>query len=431
MTRFLLTMLCLLCFCSLNYAQSLPSANAVQTALTLSFTQNVLNPTSVAYHPDYQNYYIVRAGNANFPLETKNLQGNHLFSTTAGVDTRGLWWNANTHSIEKNCYNNIGWRASQMDNIGNMLSTNLLILNGTFQPNTQSVGAFDYQHNEVIFNHLGIISRYNRNTGAFISAYPLVGINVSNLNWNTVIYTDVTHCEIGIYDFVNKKVLFFERNTGTLTATSQLPPNAPANAAYRFSYANQLIWLFDYGNQVWKSYNVWLTPLPINDLTLQAAQIAPHTAHITWQSPKPDNDWLKYHLQRSTDGIHFENIYAADIQATDFTYNDLRLSENTYYYRVQVLKNNGEELFSEMQKITLQNPENEPITIFPNPAATTFTLQYYAKNEEMATLWTVTGEKVMQVFLETSGTTQINVSHLARGVYFVKIGKQSQKLVIE
>lgn len=66
------------------------------------------------------------------------------------------------------------------------------------------------------------------------------------------------------------------------------------------------------------------------------------------------------------------------------------------------------------------------IQIMPNPANDSFRISNLGKDEEMS-IYTMTGQKVMSETVTDNQT--VDISHLANGLYFVKIGSQNIKLM--
>ena len=66
------------------------------------------------------------------------------------------------------------------------------------------------------------------------------------------------------------------------------------------------------------------------------------------------------------------------------------------------------------------------IQIMPNPANDSFRVLNVEKDEEMS-IYTFTGQKVMGGTISSEQT--IDISHLANGLYLVKIGSQNLKLM--
>jgi hypothetical protein len=86
--------------------------------------------------------------------------------------------------------------------------------------------------------------------------------------------------------------------------------------------------------------------------------------------------------------------------------------------------------FLNIQEISVAITEaqyTEPLQIYPNPVVNgklTFT-----NGQGKAEIYTVQGVRVGSYSL-TDKETSINVSHLAGGVYFVKVGNTVKKLII-
>ncbi len=231
--------------------------NAVP-GITLAFSVGVNNGSGVAYNPNLNLYYIAQAGNAAFPLQTFSSTGAPLFQTNTGFDMRGLWWNSNTNQLESNGFNTGGIWAYNLNANGYGLNTGTAIFTGLNQPTTQSVGDYNCVDNQIWYYDNGAIMKRNRANNALIGTFPLVGLPVgtANLNNNTVFYTDCQGHEIGVLDYVLKRVYFFNKTTMAYSGFSQLPATAVTSNAFRASWANGLLWLFDTGPDIWYSYQV-------------------------------------------------------------------------------------------------------------------------------------------------------------------------------
>ncbi|MBL0072019.1 MAG: hypothetical protein IPP34_09500 [Bacteroidetes bacterium] len=108
--------------------------------------------TTITYNWSAKKYYSIRAGNINFPLETWNETGGlSVFQDTAGLDSRGIWWNPNLNQLERNCFNSIGWSTIQLNGSNNATKNFTMLFTGLNQPNGQSCGAYDFKTNTVLF----------------------------------------------------------------------------------------------------------------------------------------------------------------------------------------------------------------------------------------------------------------------------------------
>ena len=242
-----------------TFSQCTLLANAIQ-CISLTYVQSGgTNASGVEYNPLQSVYYAVIAGNPGFPYETFDAAGNPLYQTNSGFDFRGLWWNPALNEVEGNGFSNFGWWTSNLNGSGWALNTGTLIFPGMNQPDVQSCGDYDFNTDEVIYYFSGSIYRYSRATSLALGSYPLTGmpVPVGNINWTSVVYTGCPGKEIGIEDYVNKSILVFDKSTGAYSGTCMLPASAVTNNGFRFSWANNLAWLYDVGTRTWTSYSIF------------------------------------------------------------------------------------------------------------------------------------------------------------------------------
>ncbi|MDB5355424.1 MAG: repeat-containing protein [Phycisphaerales bacterium] len=95
-----------------------------------------------------------------------------------------------------------------------------------------------------------------------------------------------------------------------------------------------------------------------------AAQVSfdnPLYLNVSWTSAA--SDAVGFHIQRSTDGVHFTTI--EDVPATWATYDDPSVVEGTYYYRVQTFNASADAATSAIVSATafLANPINLQATV--------------------------------------------------------------------
>ncbi len=218
------------------------------------------NGVAVAYNGSYKKYYAIIAGNTTFPIETFNTSGGKSIHTIAcGFDSRGLWYNPSTSTLEGNGYYDYGWYQMYLNEDGTPDGWPYNIFYGYNQPEDQSVGAYDWTNNEVLFYSYGYIYRYDRNTGYYLSSYSLYNCPVdwANINSTTVIYTGYNHVQLGVLDYVNKKIYLFDKETGEYKHTVSLPEDANTTDLFRVSFANDHLWLYDVTTRVWTGYKMF------------------------------------------------------------------------------------------------------------------------------------------------------------------------------
>lgn len=151
----------LLCSYS-GFAQCTINANAVPGLTLQCDPGNYIHKSAVAYHPGFNLYYSVEAGDFTFPLETfDGTTGAHLATVQSGFDSRGMWWNAGTNQLLANGYGSGGIYSQNLDGItGYALGTGNTVFS-VAQPDDQSVGAFNHNDNEIVYYFSGQYYRYN------------------------------------------------------------------------------------------------------------------------------------------------------------------------------------------------------------------------------------------------------------------------------
>ena len=216
---------------------------------------NGTNGSAVAWDSKRKVYYAVIAGNADFPLEQFTEAGEFLLGSTALTDTRGLWYNPKTKTLEGNAAGELGLFKHQLGTDGDAVATEVLFP-GQNQPDFQSVGAINPKKQEIYFYYDDVFYRYSRKYGTVKASIMLYGYpaDPADLNTTTVIFTGRKGEELGVLDHQANKVYLFNLK-GTYSATVQLPNDAISFKMFRFSYANGKIWLYDTQSRSWQGYS--------------------------------------------------------------------------------------------------------------------------------------------------------------------------------
>jgi hypothetical protein len=189
------------------------------------------NGAAVAFDPNNKVYYATFAGNASYPLAKFNANGGLISYDEVGSDVRGLWYNVKKAKLEFNKYK------------------------GLNQPQDNSVGAYDALNDKVYYWDGNYIYKYNNATGAFESKVSVLR-NTKNVFANySLIYTGIPGKEIGLLLFSEKRIFLFDKSTGGQKGEIQLPSTAPVDGNFNFSFANNLVWLFDINNRIWLGYS--------------------------------------------------------------------------------------------------------------------------------------------------------------------------------
>lgn len=237
------------------FAQNpLPSATL---ELTLTCSGGTGNRSGIAFNPNQQLYYSVNAGSSSYQIETFDVMGNAVASTTQGFDYRGCWWNPNTNTLEGNGYSSNGIWIQNLDGSYYPLSSGTVDLPGVSGPNSQSCADYDYMDDEILYHNSGTIYRYTRATHTLVSSSPITGLPVAtgNLNYTSLGYTGIAGMEIAVYDYITKAVYFIDKTNGAYVTTCTLPGSAPGQNYLKMGFENGIIWIYD-ASQTWYGYRV-------------------------------------------------------------------------------------------------------------------------------------------------------------------------------
>ena len=409
--------------------------------LTLTYVQtNMGNCSGVAYNPGMGLYYAVRAGNPSFPLETWNSIGTPLYQTNAGFDYRGMWWNPALGQMEANGYNTYGIWRSNLNGSGYALNTGATLLAAN-QPNSQSCGDLDYVNNEIVYYYSGAIYRYDRNTNALVGSVFITGLPVGtgNLNWTTVFYTGCAGMEIGVLDYVTKRVYLINRITGVYAGVCNLPGGAITSNGFRSSWANNLLWLFDIGSRTWFSYTIFDAVL---DLQVDAkARWMGKKAKVSWET-MGEIQQGRTSLQYAIDGVNFQQVQTDEKTEEGSFFHQPDPNSASHYYRIQLQTTDGKEITSNIVFLTQNNVNGQgasasltsaELILYPNPASTSIHVLWSDSGEEnmQITLTDLQGKVLKKIDQSPApsgynqaaqpGSIEIEVDDLAPGIYLCRV----------
>lgn len=289
-------------------AQFTPAANAIKLPDSLIFTTTTANNhATLVWHPVKARYYSLRIGNSTFPLETWVAgSSTSVCTATAGIDSRGLWYNPATNAIERNCFGTLGWATLDIDAAACATGAFTTIFPGQLQATIQSVAAFDPVLSQVLSYVAATTSVQfrSRATGAVVQTLPLTGTSFATVNTESIIWTGQAGYEIGLLDWSNKRVLLFNRATGAYSGMSQLPATAATHSQFRFCYTNNRVWLFTATTRKWNAYCIWnqlctMELLPVELIHLQAS--CRHGVPVVEWATASERNSSHFFIERSTD----------------------------------------------------------------------------------------------------------------------------------
>jgi len=172
--------------------------------------------------------------------------------------------------------------------------------------------------------------------------------------------------------------------------------------------------------------------VPIRNITPEQTEGA--NILVSWQYPEYEGLELSgYNIYRDSEQINTEII-----PATELSFLDENLDVDVAYcYQVGVVYNDcSEPLKTEEKCITLLSinefSENQKISIYPNPTTGQITINNEQLTINSIDIFDVYGKKLSHNHLITTSSHHlINISHLAAGIYFVKISTQTGEFAVQ
>ncbi len=157
--------------------------------------------------------------------------------------------------------------------------------------------------------------------------------------------------------------------------------------------------------------------LPVTWLGIQAQWANESEVKVSWQVAQEENV-KDYTVQESNDGNNFTNA------CTQFPTNANHYSclipasnNNLKYYRIRLEDIDGKISFSSM--VTLRNNISSSISVYPNPAKEKLYINGVSDFSKVV-ITDATGKIISRSIL-SSGEHFLNINHLSKGIYFLKI----------
>ncbi len=160
---------------------------------------------------------------------------------------------------------------------------------------------------------------------------------------------------------------------------------------------------------------------------------------LSWETATEiNNDY--FDVEYSLDGINFEKIgrvqgagTTTENQLYEFLHNpskDVAMQRLYDYYRLKQVDLGGKYEYTNIVLITIQQSNNSTIKLFPNPTSDFINIKIDDSQigEIKLQIIDIRGRILKEYPLETTNN-QYSVTSLPAGTYFVRIGKQTQKLV--
>ncbi len=155
------------------------------------------------------------------------------------------------------------------------------------------------------------------------------------------------------------------------------------------------------------------------------------TASIKWITEQETNS-KNFFIQRSVDGINFisiTNVAAAGNSTSPLTYQfkDIENKTGVYYYRLAQVDLNGTINYSVIKKLNFSNKVS--ITIYPNPAQESITINVENQTDFIIIITDVFGRKIKEKKILNNAI--LNISNYNTGTYFLQIKNQLVNTVVK
>ncbi len=188
---------------------------------------------------------------------------------------------------------------------------------------------------------------------------------------------------------------------------------------------------------------IWLatsnTLLPINIESFSANQQYGQV-QLNWRISN-ENNVMGYRVQRSNDGLHFDDIsplipaYNNAVQQSYFYADPMKATpENTLYYRIQLVDNNGKIKYSEIRAI--QPFLSETYYLLQNPISNQATVQVQQNNSGFIhyNLYNPFGQCLQSkavVIAKGKQSFTIDTHELPSGTYWLQLSNRSHSTTIQ
>jgi hypothetical protein len=158
--------------------------------------------------------------------------------------------------------------------------------------------------------------------------------------------------------------------------------------------------------------------LPVELLEFKAELLQNNLASLTWRTASELNN-KHFEIYRSIDGVNWELIGYRDAARNSSEVNDYNFPDDqplfeTTYYRLKQVDYNGDFAFSNVISLAPLREDNS-LTIYPNPATSSITVQ--VKENARVDITTITGEVLISKEVDQSAI--LDISQLPSGIYFI------------
>lgn len=170
--------------------------------------------------------------------------------------------------------------------------------------------------------------------------------------------------------------------------------------------------------------------LPVNWISFTGKN-QENAIRLNW-TVAAEHNVKEYTIQHSSNGSNWTDagVVAAssnNSSTNNYSFNHLRFIQGANHYRIAEKDLDGTIQYSKV--IVVNSGSQETLRVYPNPA-TGGTLTIQMPSADFLQIYNASGNLMVKKQLE-AGTQQINISALSKGIYFIKAGNASSRVVIK
>ncbi len=166
---------------------------------------------------------------------------------------------------------------------------------------------------------------------------------------------------------------------------------------------------------IWSSFNVSLSS--INNVT-----------NLNWGIENEINA-NHFEIERSLDGISFNSIGNVTVTAQNkYQFVDENIQEGFNFYRIKQVDENGSFSFSKI--LNVYNRPKSKLIVYPNPVSNLLNVLLPLDANRLS-IYSSVGTKLMEYDVHLKSSLNIDVSHLAKGGYYIQVQSNNLKTIKE
>ncbi|MFD1553555.1 T9SS type A sorting domain-containing protein [Putridiphycobacter roseus] len=236
-----------------------------------------------------------------------------------------------------------------------------------------------------------------------------------------------------VFDLADTRLLVDTDDVFATGATSIAPTsynNATGIVNFDHDFIGATGYYFSLG-----SINLSTTPLPITLIDFEANVLNSNSVLCEWGSSSEINN-AYYTIEKSLDGIQWD--YVGDVKGAgnsslenNYTLRDYNPFLGLSYYRLAQTDYDGVQKYLAIESVVINELPNHSVNVFPNPANTHVTVISNQKMNGMLCIRSGLGQLVQKTNINGAYKAEIDISHLAEGVYYIEIQFGSLSKVVK